>query len=323
MALSATPEIQKIIEIIIQRRLKQHLADLEQRRETIRKGTAAPAAREGVIDRGFLVHSWSESLQGHCSRTLSDLRALLNIFEDPPSVEWVRDAFRKHVDQVSSELVERLKRDNRTFPSRSSERNTLINKACLIKVEADRVLDGHARQADQKQRNAGKSAAMSLPDLDDRLPLGRRGCFDRNLVEMINETKHSGEPLSLVLIDIDHFKGVNDTHGHQAGDEVLLGVAELIIRRLGLKGKAYRYGGEEFALLLPNYSRQEAAGLAERIRLDIQEAVFGGKKLTVTASFGIASFPAEASEASMLVQNSDQALYKAKRSGRNCVHCWE
>jgi diguanylate cyclase (GGDEF)-like protein len=313
------PEIKKIVEIVLRKRLREHLDDLERRKRAIDQEGERPEAPQGIISRGFLVDGWTESLKNHCTKTLSDLRVLFSIFDDPPSVEIVRKEFKAHVDRISSDLVDRLRSESGVFAGRSSERNRLINLVSTLKLEADRVFDGEAALTAKKQRRFRETSDATARELDDRLPLARRGFFDRDLVEMVRSSKSSKEPLSLVMIDIDHFKAVNDDHGHQTGDEVLMAVAGLITQRLGHKGRAYRYGGEEFAMLLPDYSSEEAAGLAERIRLDIQKAVIGAGKLKVTASFGITSHPDGATDATTLVRKSDQALYAAKQAGRNCV----
>ena len=127
------------------------------------------------------------------------------------------------------------------------------------------------------------------------------------------------DPVSLVMIDLDHFKSVNDRHGHPVGDEVLLEVAGRVVRRASRKGKAYRYGGEEFALLLPGYSAEEAVGLAERIRKDLEQATLSSKSLKVTASFGVACVPDQAPDSKTLLEKADAALYAAKKGGRNRV----
>jgi diguanylate cyclase (GGDEF)-like protein len=159
----------------------------------------------------------------------------------------------------------------------------------------------------------------SSGDLDDRLPVRKRGVFDQDLVELVKRAVHEQEPLSLTLIDIDHFKRVNDLHGHPVGDEVLLGIAKCIVKRLAHKGRAYRYGGEEFAIILPTYSAEEAVGLAERLRKDIEEMQIGTKELRVTASFGIACLPEDAKDPASLLKSADTALYTAKKTGRNRV----
>lgn len=99
------------------------------------------------------------------------------------------------------------------------------------------------------------------PELDDRLPLFRRGIFDRQLRDLVEEPIAAGTPLSLVMIDLNRFKLVNDCHGHLIGDEVLLQAAAIVARGAAQKGTCYRYGGEEFTVLLPNYCNEEALPL--------------------------------------------------------------
>jgi diguanylate cyclase (GGDEF)-like protein len=99
-------------------------------------------------------------------------------------------------------------------------------------------------------------------------------------------------------------------------------VSEMVVKRLAHKGKAYRYGGEEISLLLPSYSAEEAAGLAERIRKDIAREPLSSKSLEVTASFGVASVPDHGTSASELLENADKALYGAKENGRNRVRIY-
>jgi len=121
----------------------------------------------------------------------------------------------------------------------------------------------------------------------------------------------------LLMIDADYFKSYNDTFGHQAGDEVLVGIAICIsdsVRRAG--DCAARYGGEEFAVLLPGLSSEEALGVAETIRLKVQQW-FGDTAIT-TVSLGVASVvPDMATDCSVLVNAADKALYAAKADGRN------
>jgi diguanylate cyclase (GGDEF)-like protein len=122
------------------------------------------------------------------------------------------------------------------------------------------------------------------------------------------------------MVDIDHFKKVNDTHGHPKGDAVLIETAAAIISIVEGKGRAYRYGGEEIAILLPNHNTQEAIAVAERARRTLEGAPISG--LTITASFGIGVFPDHGSTDAELVSAADKALYDAKNRGRNLVRAF-
>ncbi|MFD1736016.1 diguanylate cyclase [Bacillus salitolerans] len=136
--------------------------------------------------------------------------------------------------------------------------------------------------------------------------------------------------ISLVLLDLDHFKSVNDTYGHQAGNEILSQLAERLVEIVGAKGTVARYGGEEFAILLPNLDRFTCFKLAETIRLAISNTPFtiqnhleeNNKKLNIriTASIGIASAPDDGDDPMALIRHADRALYTgAKQKGRNKV----
>lgn len=123
----------------------------------------------------------------------------------------------------------------------------------------------------------------------------------------------------MIMIDLDHFKAINDTHGHAVGDEVLFGTSKVVIDRVRGKGRGYRFGGEEFALLLPNYTSDEGIALAETIRKQIEQSVFSEKKLKVTASLGLAGMPEHAKSSDEVLKAADAAMYQAKTLGRNLV----
>jgi len=125
-----------------------------------------------------------------------------------------------------------------------------------------------------------------------------------------------GEPLTLIMVDVDHFKKVNDTHGHVTGDRVLQGVAEILKKKVR-GGSAYRYGGEEMAVLLPKADLAGAVQVAERLRAGIEVHKIAGVK--VTASFGVAQYEPGLADPPAFVELADRALYRAKESGRNRV----
>jgi len=126
------------------------------------------------------------------------------------------------------------------------------------------------------------------------------------------------ESFSLIIMDIDHFKKVNDTYGHDIGDEVIISFSEIIQRTIRPTDKAVRFGGEEFLIFLPNSDLSNSVKIAEKIRLAMQNNLHSTKKLEVTASFGVVEFKGERSLVE-LVKRADLLLYKAKDSGRNIV----
>lgn len=161
------------------------------------------------------------------------------------------------------------------------------------------------------------SADQLANERDALTQLWTRGKMDSELPQHLAEATKTARPLSLILVDIDHFKYVNDTHGHQMGDTVLTAVAALIVAATTGKGQVYRYGGEEMLIVLPNHDVQEATVVAERARRELASAQIGG--LTVTASFGVGTFPDHGSSISGLIKAADTAMYDAKNRGRNLV----
>ena len=147
----------------------------------------------------------------------------------------------------------------------------------------------------------------------------------RTLIEQLNRewcrSQRHGAPLSCVMLDIDFFKRINDQHGHQAGDEVLRGIGRLICENTRASDIAGRYGGEEFCVMLPETTEQQAAAWAERLRSQIANLrmTLGGETIAVTASFGVAQRLADTAAAEQLVDMADQALVVAKRAGRDRV----
>jgi diguanylate cyclase (GGDEF)-like protein len=153
--------------------------------------------------------------------------------------------------------------------------------------------------------------------------LYNRAYFDHVLAQKVAQAHRDGTPLSLVLFDIDHFKRVNDTYGHQAGDKVLAGVAQVLGGRMRPTDVTARYGGEEFVLVLPSTDTAGAAVVAERLRARLGETahdIGSGSALRVTASAGHATLlPGTDASSEMLVASADMALYAAKHAGRNRV----
>jgi diguanylate cyclase (GGDEF)-like protein len=160
--------------------------------------------------------------------------------------------------------------------------------------------------------------AKGAGELDDSLPLSSRRQFDIDLAEMLTEASESA-PLSLMLIDVDHFKSINDALQHSGGDDVLLGIASALKVACEGKGRCYRWGGDEMAALLPNYQSKEALPLAERLNEEISTLKFDGYGGTITLSIGIASSLQHLSTPEEFFKVADAALYAAKEGGRNRV----
>lgn len=176
------------------------------------------------------------------------------------------------------------------------------------------------------------SLAIKTPDLytrateDGLTGLATKRHFLNQLRLAYDYAQRYKEPLTLLMIDIDHFKSINDTHGHMTGDLVLKGVAELIMKGIRHTGDAaysgYRYGGEEMSVILPKADVERASVVAERLRKRIEEKKFTSEKkqlVKVTVSIGVAQLAADVTEPDGLISRADRALYTAKREGRNRV----
>jgi two-component system, cell cycle response regulator len=160
---------------------------------------------------------------------------------------------------------------------------------------------------------------QGLAHCDGLTGLYNRWYLHRQLPQEISRSRRYGLHLSAVICDIDFFKSVNDTYGHQVGDEVLMAFAKLLIKMVRDSDLAFRIGGEEFLLLLPNTSGKDAMTLAERIRFEWSEQLFltaTSQTLKSTASFGICELPDDC-EMDAFIAFADRALYRAKQEGRN------
>ncbi len=161
-----------------------------------------------------------------------------------------------------------------------------------------------------------------LAAIDDLTMILNRRFGIRRLREEFSRSTRHGTPVSVVMIDIDHFKNFNDTFGHNAGDAVLKTVANVLSSNLRAEDMVCRYGGEEFLLLLSGAGMNDAAVIAERMRrtIEAEEIKWGSQRLSITISIGVSTYPiVRASVCEELVTYADKALYAAKEVGRNQV----
>ncbi|MDQ1397258.1 MAG: hypothetical protein QOG64_2517 [Acidimicrobiaceae bacterium] len=155
---------------------------------------------------------------------------------------------------------------------------------------------------------------QGLAATDGLTGIANRRTFESILEREVARAGATGEQMSLIMVDIDHFKKLNDTHGHQRGDDVLRAVAAALTSECREFDTACRYGGEEFAIVLPRCDAPKGLLMAERFRRVVARCA---SELSVTASAGVATFPHHARDAGTLVRAADEALYVSKRSGRN------
>ncbi|MBI2810555.1 MAG: diguanylate cyclase [Candidatus Melainabacteria bacterium] len=196
-----------------------------------------------------------------------------------------------------------------------SQANWNRDNEAFLKSVADQVATGvtNARLYARVQRQATTDGLTSLYN-------HRTG--QEKLAEQLRLAERYQRNLAVVMIDVDHFKSINDNYGHPAGDSVLKAVAKLVKSDCRDVDLPVRYGGEEFLLVLPEVNQEGAAVVAERIRKSLSQEIIRHEdiQISVTASFGIAAFPEDAHNQQQLLDLADKALYLSKRLGRNQVH---
>ena len=187
------------------------------------------------------------------------------------------------------------------------------------------------------------TAALSLRTALDIVHIGRlereaitdaltgafnRRYMDQRLADEVASARRYGLPLSVLLLDIDHFKQVNDMHGHPIGDEILVGIRRLLAERLRDSDVLTRYGGEEFLIIATHTHAHPACELADRLRRHIESQIFrvhgyagNMAELHITVSIGVADLNEDNSNPELLVRSADEQLYRAKTEGRNRVAC--
>jgi len=157
-----------------------------------------------------------------------------------------------------------------------------------------------------------------LAATDELTRLSNRRSFNESLAAALSAARRHEFALSLVMIDLDHFKNINDTFGHSEGDLILKAFADLLREMIRTEDVAARWGGEEFIIILPHTPREAAAALAERIRIAFEQHSVNAKPVTLSASFGVVQLQ-EGDDVDNLIRRADDALYRAKHEGRNQV----
>jgi diguanylate cyclase (GGDEF)-like protein/PAS domain S-box-containing protein len=226
--------------------------------------------------------------------------------------ESMAEFFRSGEISPSSTRAERIamRKDGTTFPIELS----------LAAIRRDEGYWAVGIVRDMTRRKHMEEELRQLATTDPLTGLANRRSFMQQAEREMEQCRRYGHPLCLLMLDIDHFKQVNDTWGHDAGDEVLRAVAGIVaesIREVDLCG---RLGGEEFAVLLPETPSERALVVAERIRASIESAIIrtDGVTIPITLSVGKAEMALD-DDVNNVIRRADEALYKAKRGGRNRV----
>ena len=216
-------------------------------------------------------------------------------------------AISSKIESINEGLKEKRQKD--LFRLQETEKNMRAMKTRMqeIKDNAD-----EAREKSQK---------IELESMYDTLTgVYNRKFYDLKIEESLANLKRYGTPSALIVFDIDHFKKINDDLGHKAGDQVLKKLALLIRQRLRKNDFIARYGGDEFAIILPNCSLENAIKVGRNIHAIVERASisFKGRILPLTISGGISAFRKD-DDSNTVFERADKALYVAKRSGRNMV----
>lgn len=271
-----------------------------------------PITQEGLDDlyaQFFAVEHEAHSLQEFAVRLEGAVNEAVGLIHDARE-----DALRYGgtLNQASSRMV-----------AEPQSLSTLLRRLVMETQEVSRRTEAAARSLAETSRKTRElqselAEARHLASTDPLTGLANR----RQLDDALRDGLAAHKPMSLIMVDLDHFKTVNDSHGHPAGDQVLRHLAGILAELAGGGALTARFGGEEFAVILPLCAVREAVAVAERIRVRIVQSVFPigqtGQRLSVTASLGVAlASPGELP--AQLIERADAALYEAKRGGRNRV----
>jgi diguanylate cyclase len=228
-----------------------------------------------------------------------------------------------HVAQNVHEHSLRVEEIHDRLPPTGEVESTQVVSAVTQLIEANQQMKDQLDAAQEKLQQQTRLIECHAAEArtDALTGLANRRAFDEEIARRLAEFRRQGRIVSLALIDVDHFKQFNDRHGHAAGDRVLRGLASVFQQQVRDMDLVARFGGEEFAIILPGTLTNGALIAAERIRAAVETANFqyGDLSLRVTVSMGVAQF-LEGDDERALVERSDTALYAAKDSGRNAVY---
>lgn len=203
----------------------------------------------------------------------------------------------------------------------SGKLTEVLYNASVYRNEKGEVAGVLAVARDITERKRAEQAE-EMASRDGLTELYNHRKFYSLLKDEIFRMQRFNRPVSLLMLDIDYFKRVNDTHGHQAGDVILKGISDLLVKQARAVDRVCRYGGEEITVILPETDATVAMKIAERLRAAVERQPFdigGGKTASITVSIGVATYPQQVNSLEALVKAADVALYAAKQGGRNRV----
>jgi two-component system, cell cycle response regulator len=260
-------------------------------------------------------------------RLLSTKTELIIASLSIPGSDALRLVSRCRANEAYRQLPILLIAEDRDLPRLAKGLDLGANDYLIRPIERNELLARTATQVrrkrlqDRLEENYRRSLDLALTD--KLTGLYNRRYLDAHLDELIERVHQDGINLAVLLFDIDHFKRVNDTYGHPAGDDVLRELAARTLNSVRSVDLVARLGGEEFVVVMPETDLAIAAAVAERLRAAVAREPFtvreGGPRLSVTISIGVAVAAAEAGDRDSMLKRADDALYAAKTRGRNCV----
>ena len=299
------PVLDELVELVggARRRAEEEREEVERflLQLTNRLG-ALGLALEGIQFQGGEILQEHRAIGESVTGEVTDLHASVASASD---LEDLKQNISRRVAQIQERLREQRELEHRREQALQDSVSRLKERIGEMERESDRL-----QQQVKEARNEAFRDALTR--------LHNRIAYDNRLEEEIARWKRYRNDLSLIVLDVDHFKHVNDSYGHKAGDRVLEVIGTLIRRTIRESDYPARYGGEEFVILLPQTDLAGAHAVAEKLRLTVQTKHFqyANQRVSITASFGLAQFR-ESDSADSLFERADRALYQAKESGRN------
>jgi diguanylate cyclase (GGDEF)-like protein len=274
--------------------------------------------------RYFEALKLGRAIDGHDARQDPRTSEFTAAYLEPLAITSMLDAaIRSEGRVVGVVCLEHVGEPRTWTPAELDFAGALADQAALALSAAERRRLDEERAKVRSELQRTRELAL----IDELTGLANRRALEGLLPEEVSRALRHGRPLSILMIDVDHFKSINDTHGHRSGDQVLKTLACLLTEGLRSIDKAARYGGEELLVMLPDTPVAEAEKIAERFRSAVAEHVFMVDPeddeppipLHLTASVGVAGLRESAESLERLVEVADRALYEAKHEGRNRV----
>ncbi|MDY6823287.1 MAG: diguanylate cyclase [Thermodesulfobacteriota bacterium] len=281
-----------------------------------------------VMDKDLHVHKWNRWMQVHAKIPATDIinTSILDHFPNLNDQWFLRNfkaVLRFGIFAFFSQKLHHYTIPMKPIHSLGGDFKYMQQDCTLgpLRNEAHEIEYIYMIIQDVTEVAAYEKKLRDLNTRDSLTGIRNRRYFESRLQEEVQRHQRYGTTLSLIMIDIDFFKKINDTYGHQAGDHVLIQVAALFAGRLRGVDTLARYGGEEFCVLLPATPRQDAAMVAEEFRRLVEKEAFVYKDTTihVTISLGVIETDGKTISLDVLLKNVDDALYSAKERGRNLV----